>query len=76
MQEKKKVLSEQNEAKKEKLLKMKEDIKKWKVEQNPIVKQLREHFKALKDEMNEMMEDDESEDEIDIDNMTYEVPPG
>ena len=59
MQEKKKVLSEQNEAKKEKLLKMKEDIKKWKVEQNPIVKQLREHFKALKDEMNEMMEDDE-----------------
>ena len=73
MQERKKMLSEENEKKMEKILQMKNDIKKWKVEENPLVKQLREHFKALKDELGDMMDEDQSEDEIDIDNMTYEV---
>ena len=56
MQERKKMLSEENEQKREKILQMKDDIKKWKVEENPLVKQLREHFKALKDELGDMMD--------------------
>ena len=58
MQERKKMLSEENEKKREKILQMKDDIRKWKVEENPLVKQLREHFKALKDELGDMMDED------------------
>ena len=39
-----------------------------------MVKQLREHFKALKEEIRQnMVQEDDEEDDVDIDNMTYEV---
>lgn len=53
---------------------LKEEIKKYKQEENPIIRQLREHFKALREELGEMEYEDEGDD-IDIDNMSYEVPP-
>ena len=56
MQERKKMLSEENEKKMEKILQMKNGIRKWKAEENPLVKHLREHFKALKDELGVMMD--------------------
>jgi hypothetical protein len=37
-----------------------------------VVRQLKEHFKALREEMKAMSEEEEGDD-IDIDNMTYEV---
>lgn len=40
---------------------------------NPVIRQLREHFKALREEMKNMAFEEEQEDDIDIDNMTYEV---
>jgi seryl-tRNA synthetase len=53
-----------------------EQIKKKKEEDNPVVKQLKEHFKALREELkNVNFEEEEQEDDIDIDNMSYEVLP-
>ena len=51
---------------------LKEDIKRNKGLDNPVVRQLREHFRALREQLGEMMYEDEGDD-VDIDNMTYEV---
>ena len=51
---------------------MKDEIKKYKELDNPIVRQIREHFKALREQLG-LMEFYVVGDEVDIDNMTYEV---
>jgi hypothetical protein len=38
-----------------------------------VVKQLREHFKALREELRNMSIEEPEGDDIDIDNMSYEV---
>jgi hypothetical protein len=38
-----------------------------------MIKQLREHFKALREELQANMMNEDEEDDIDVDQMTYEV---
>jgi hypothetical protein len=60
------------QEKEERIAELKEEIKKSKGLDNPIVRQLREHFRALREQLGEMIYEDDSDD-VDIDNMTYEV---
>jgi hypothetical protein len=66
------MLVEQAKEKEERIAYLKEEIKRSKGLDNPIVRQLREHFKALREQLGEMMYEEEGDD-VDIDNMTYEV---
>lgn len=72
MEQQRQALLRQSQEKEERLAQLKEDIKRNKGLDNPVVRQLREHFRALREQLGEMMYEDEGDD-VDIDNMTYEV---
>jgi hypothetical protein len=72
LEQQRQALLRQSQEKEERLAQLKEDIKRNKGLDNPVVRQLREHFRALREQLGEMMYEDEGDD-VDIDNMTYEV---
>ena len=69
---KKEELTQSNQELATAIAEIKTKIKKQQEYENPVLKQLREHFKALREELGSIALEEE-EDNVDIDNMTYEV---
>lgn len=58
MEQQRQALLQQAQEKEERLAQLKEDIKRNKGLDNPVVRQLREHFRALREQLGEMMYED------------------
>lgn len=75
LEERRSKLILENQQKNKDLEVRKQQIKRYQEEEeNPIIKQIREHFKALREELRNMAYEDEED--LDIDSMSYEVGIG